>query len=148
MVREPKFEEVVDSEMAADNINKPHEDYPYRVNITREVIDRWIVHQIKRVDELLLHSISHMLWFEWKYREIQVQVWNHIPLPPNIVPSAMYACYVSPVEDIQVIDDLFDWYKTFETIHPYSDWNWRVWGIIVAILSNNIFNKMYAPLSP
>lgn len=84
---------VKNSEIAADNINIPHEDYPYRVRSTCEIIKWWIKHNINSIDEILLNSISHYLWFEWHYRTHNVQVGNHIPIWRIFVKENMKSCY-------------------------------------------------------
>jgi len=139
----PEFEWVATSNEASDIINKPHEDYPERVSLTKLAIET--SHTSIQISNLL--SI-HMRIFEGTdhaglLRNVNVQVGNHVPPNWQSVMNHMIELQMihrpnfDKVQKVssKLIEFLKDWYSDFETIHPFEDGNGRVGGVIVAINS-------------
>ena len=128
----PTFEWLQTSLECADKINSYHEDYPKYVEATdralqggigKAKIDSWRLREIHR-------SIFSDKSFAGKWRGIDVRVGPHHPPQFCDVAELMDELYFS--YDIVSIEDLIEWYKDFETIHPFQDGNGRVGGVIVA----------------
>ena len=144
----PNFQWVATPELAADSINRPHEDYPKRVPAT--------VQAITYVDVLLLPLLRkkttipptlicdvHLIVFpniwghgEDRYRRVNVAVGLHRPPDWELVPRLMqnlHDVYKGKVHSVEVLQE---WYKDFEAIHPFVDGNGRTGGVIVACFAH------------
>jgi Fic family protein len=126
----PKFKIAHDVDEAATEINLPHEDYPTRVRSTADMLiflhmsqyNSFSPHDIRTIHGKLWEDTSHA----GKYREIPTS----IGIEASLVPSAM-----DKLGTILHTGDLFWWYRNFQTIHPFTDGNGRVGGIVLASLS-------------
>jgi len=140
---EPTFNWLPTIEESANRINVWHEDYPLRVAPTAIRIKR-IGKQLQkghilnyRVESSLLMRLHRSLWLEsWagRWREGRVQVGAHIPPPPEELNDLMAELERRSAPNNMI--DLLDWYRGFETIHPFQDGNGRVGGIVVAVYSH------------
>lgn len=130
----PMFHRVKNILDCADEINRPHDDYPKRVNATLDMIDYYRGRQsLSESDILKIHG--HVMFdcdFRGKYRDIDVRVGNHIAPKHYLVPDLIKSLF--PVKRMSD-EKLIDWYIDFETVHPFNDGNGRVGGIVVACLS-------------
>lgn len=154
----PKFQWVSSMAEAADYINKPHEDYPERVNSTKKEIDYWSrfggifapTPETGATNNLLL-QIHGVIFrdqkFAGKFREGDVRVGNYHPPEHEKVIQLMEELREF-YPRIESIERLVEWHTDFLSIHPFQDGNGRVSGIITAILSNQIIpkNGWLAPL--
>lgn len=129
----------------ADKINRPHEDYPRRIPATLRVIKDLIVNRydfFNSFDARQVHAhIFPNLSFSGKWRECNVLIGKETPPHFLQVPDLIENIFPICREKMNLID----WYKKFQTIHPFQDGNGRVGGVIVAVLSWD-GNKMLAPL--
>lgn len=158
----PEFTWVDTPEEAADLINKPHEDYPYRVQDTLDILQvlgpdaRYLWHGrdtpggghiegIKGVEgfqimEQYIRVVHSMVFsdtdFGGNFRETEVTVGMH--RPPDHTLIKKFIEELAERTRIWNIEDLTDWYYDFETIHPFLDGNGRVGGIIVAGYSHGL----------
>lgn len=146
---DPKFHWTSSLEVAADMINQPHDDYPSRVPQTAGVLEGWIS-ALKRPlawqDACLAHAL---MWRDCNPKRIAVgqvrrgSVWvGGKACPPHwVVPHLLDLVF-----PVNRGDDLVDWYRTFQAIHPFEDGNGRVGGVIVAALSFLNEGRYLAPL--
>lgn len=149
----PKFVVVGSSQECADMINQPHEDYPLRVQVTKELImgsesrpfywsDAKAIHSYLFRDELNINGIR-----VGEYRLGEVKVGKYHPPPSIYLDELIKLCFPVDKFEIETTQGLRDWYSLFQSIHPFEDGNGRVGGIIVAILSNYVYKDRYmAPL--
>lgn len=159
----PKFVEVDDVDICADLINKPHDDYPIRIPMTKFCLENLVVIQEEELDEgflFMIHStIMQGLESRGQYRKKNVHIVGSsnfvniktgeletkrdiIYTPPDylLVPTMMKRIMPTP------IDDLIGWYSRFQSIHPFEDGNGRVGGVVVGALSFIKTGKYLAPL--
>lgn len=139
---DPTFEWVKTSLECADKINSYHEDYPNRVSKTD-----WMLGLSPSADGKVysasLRLIHEFIFsdkpFAGKWRGVDVRVGIHHP--PQFVDVAELMDELYAVYNIATIEDLVEWYKDFETIHPFQDGNGRVGGVIVASYAHGLHPK-------
>ena len=139
----PQLTKVSTLEAAADNINFPHEDYPEFVDNTAKAITEtinWLKEgslkerDIKMIHQICMEGKEYMVLGTW--RKIGVVVSNSFAPPePFLIPSMMMSILPVGTDSISTIDEAIEWYKTFETIHPFEDGNGRVGGVLLAAIS-------------
>lgn len=137
-VFEPKFYITESIEECADTINKPHEDYPLRVDKTIEIIRIGLEKNFIEISEGHIKAFHSILFGEYNpkhirrgdYRTVEVTVGGSYTPEPYKIPEMM-TC----IMPISYNGNLEEWYKNFETIHPFQDGNGRIGGIVIAILS-------------
>ncbi|CAG7581684.1 MAG: putative nucleotidyltransferase [uncultured marine phage] len=143
----PPFKYIEDLDECADIINVPHEDYPDFVDNTKASIE-FIIESLKENPALVERDIKaiHNYCFggysgksmkyipTGEYRNGTVTVGDSFEAcqPYLIFPFMMS---IFPIEVGMGEDKLKEWYKIFETIHPFEDGNGRVGGIIIAAMS-------------
>ena len=138
---QPTFEWLQDLEAVADRIKSFHEDYPYRVDGTREVLGSFTEGSTVgfAVPNTLLLDIHRYVFqdqgFAGRWRIGQVRVGPHVPPPSSSLPVLMWR-FEHQHGMVRTVHALEDWYFDFETIHPFQDGNGRVGGIIVAASSH------------
>ena len=129
-------------EDAADYINFPHEDYPDFVDDTlttlKEVI-MWLQKgpisekDIKQIHQMCMKGKEYLRLGEYRGGEVVVGG-TLVPPQPYLIPSMMMS--ICPVgTGLKTNNELINWYKKFETVHPFEDGNGRVGGIILAAIS-------------
>lgn len=132
----PKFVRVKTLAECADLINKPHEDYPLRVDATEDMLKYWIGEATATFDEhMLLETHGYIMFgeaFRGAYRNVNVRVGGHLAPSFLSVPDLMKS--IMPVY-LGLDKELVEWYTRFQEIHPFQDGNGRVGGVIVAVLS-------------
>jgi Fic family protein len=144
----PTFEWVSTTQKAADKINLPHEDYPQYVGITEAVLNQPI-DDIKRIRKSHLLAMHEVIFadkeFAGRWRDVDVRVGLH--RPPSMAQVADLMAKLEELYIIKNIEDLIEWYKDFETIHPFQDGNGRVGGVIVATYGHKLYpiNGWFAP---
>lgn len=138
----PSFEWVLDRAIAADKINIPHEDYPKYVMATEATIED-VENLMFRCSEITLKLLLHIhksifadKVFAGHWRELNVRVGPHHPPIYERVTRLMKA--LESLYSILSVEDLIEWYKDFETIHPFEDGNGRVGGVVIAAYSHNL----------
>jgi hypothetical protein len=137
----PKFESRITAIGAAIAINKPHEDYPLRVKTTRCLIEEFDSMHLN-ITERLIKSVHSHVMCERKgrgfYRSYNVRVGTYIP-PDHLQVRDLMEVFLP--RSIWKLSDLENFYIKFEEIHPFSDGNGRVGGIIIAGLSYILTGK-------
>ena len=134
----PTFDWVKTSLECADKINSYHEDYPKYVEATDIVLRETVGGN--KIDNWKLRKIHKSIFadksFAGKWRDVDVRVGIHHP--PQFFDVAELTDELYAVYNIFSIEDLIEWYKDFETIHPFQDGNGRVGGVIVASYAHNL----------
>ena len=132
----PTFKWVKTSLECADKINSYHEDYPKYVSITDNVLQSTVGSLVIPNWKLLaIHSeIFADKDFRGKWRAVGVIVGQH--RPPHREDIASLMDELAQVYTVTTIEDIIEWYKDFETIHPFQDGNGRVGGVMVAVHSH------------
>lgn len=145
----PTFDWYPTIEEVADRINVWHEDYPQRVPATIKVLKRLRSEMISvdfgsrllRNSRLLgVHkTIFGNTSFGGQWRRVYVRVGNHVAPNWRLVPGYMrrlQANYWFRHTRVPTVERPQDWYRDFETIHPFQDGNGRVGGVVVAAYSH------------
>jgi len=135
----PTFDWVKTSLECADRINIYHEDYPKYIGVTDSVLrNTTSAGKIFNRHLLLIHrTIFSDKLFAGKLREIGVVVGYHKPPKFELVSDLM-----EKLQDdyyIEGTEELIEWYKDFETIHPFQDGNGRVGGVVVASYAHSLY---------
>lgn len=132
----------------AKQINSFHEDYPLRVQATQKCLDNIGITELEVgylwvANKFLLRTHKRIFREEplaGKWRNVQVSVGLHRPPPFEDITILM-----KQMEDsykISTIMDLLEYYKDFETVHPFQDGNGRVGGVVVAAYSHFLMPGM------
>lgn len=150
----PKFQRVGSLLECADMINKPHEDYPVRVGWTLVAINRLCAYLATENVALDWSDAEASHWYMWRdcnpkrilvgdSRRIDVQVNGNTCPPAWVVPHLLDMAF--PVLATNEAG-LIEWYRVFQSIHPFEDGNGRVGGVMVAALSYKNWGYYLAPL--
>lgn len=131
----------------AEAINRPHEDYPIGVEATVEMIEhhrgmeRITFADACNIQKYLFDAKVKIaneqgltlpnLHINLGLRQTEVKVGSWTPPHPMFLPDFVRNLFPVYASDWQ---SLVDWYKQFQTVHPFEDLNGRVGGIIVAAL--------------
>ncbi len=145
---QPKFHQVRTVRQAANSINQPHEDYPRRVPDTEQTIQTMLKEyptpgelsaafnneNLLRVHRLIFSDTPH----GGQWRQVRVQVGQHLPPAPDLVPKLMQQLETAYQDQVSDLKRLTAWYDDFETIHPFQDGNGRVGGVMLALASHRL----------
>lgn len=130
----PRFTTMGNIDEVADLINRPHEDYPLRVQATRNIIAEMIEWGIHKYNDTLLRMVHGEIMFgcdhRGLYRTVNVRVGDHLPPEHYLVPDLM-----KQILPVFKEDNMPEWYSLFQTIHPFQDGNGRAGGVVIATLS-------------
>ena len=145
---EPHFHLTRTVDEAAENINRPHEDYPNRILATRQAITNLLAQFPSAADlqeafsnDILL-QVHRTIFADARHggswRQIPVRVSHHVPPEPDLIPKLMEQLAEAYRGQITDQRRLTAWHKDFETIHPFADGNGRVGGAMVAFASHRL----------
>lgn len=143
MTFDPKFIKVTTVAECADYINKPHEDYPMRVNVTAEMIQYHIDMDVQFITDYMYKGIHGHIMSDLEphkrgqWRNTYVTVGNFQPCAPFMIQGEIEEQGLNIIR-FEGMDesDIIRWYRAFEIVHPFIDGNGRVGGVIVAVASN------------
>jgi Fic family protein len=139
-------------------INRPHEDYPKRLDATRIEIESLVrdrlVSTLREDDILQMHA--RVMWDLEKdlgqWRTCNVTVGGDYPPNWRYIPEQIERSRLFPVSRSLITEPSWAsmpwlWYAEFQRIHPFRDGNGRVGGIVLAWLTfNPSDHTMLAPL--
>lgn len=163
---QPGFEWKRTSKESSESINIPHEDYPLLVGPTIDMIEGFVGDrrftwadacniqkflQTARLDLIKndpeKYSDLPNQHINLGLRKIEVKVGKWTPPHPMFLQELVDKIFPVFLTDMPFTHDrqkqissnkeLIEWYKLFQTIHPFEDLNGRVGGIIVAVLSHS-----------
>ena len=154
----PEFKWSKTVEETADQINKPHQDYPSKVALTQEhiiglghyftsIVDKRAQRGLSHPPEITskylkaLHGELFSEMGEWAacWRQGSVKINLHHPPEPEMIDKYMIQLEMLYEDKEITIEMLTDWYTDFETIHPFEDGNGRVGGTLVAVYSHFLY---------
>lgn len=128
------------ADKAADIINKPHEDYPLRVPKTQEILLDFTSSLWHYGPMLFIRQAHHMLFSG----DLEVSGIEGGSYRKHTAGNDRGHSYPDPINIPDLMDEFFkefwqldskEMYKVFETIHPFSDGNGRVGGLLLFIHS-------------
>lgn len=143
MTFDPKFIKVDTVVECADYINKPHEDYPMRINATAKMIQYHIDMEVKFITDYMYKGIHSYIMSDLPayqrgaWRDTYVTIGYDQPCPPFMIQGEIeeHGLNIIRFEGMDE-SDIIRWYRQFEIVHPFIDGNGRVGGVIAAIASN------------
>lgn len=139
----PNFEWIsLDYDLAADMINRPHEDYPNRVSVTALAIKQLVYAHVKQpfiTDGKTIRGVHYLIMADMphagRFRTCQVQIGYDRGVDWWEIDQRFCRIVVHLFNDVI----MRAWYREFQTIHPFEDGNGRVGGAIVAAASILIY---------
>lgn len=148
----PKFYWTGNAFQDAERINRPHiKAEGENENRIKETTD--IITELSGVTEITLDdafNIQNRLLKENNWRGIRAGFRTHnveikkgdgtTEITPQFVQVRQLTEQLFPVRSMPK-EELLEWYRQIQMIHPLSDLNGRVFGIIVAILNQQNLNK-------
>jgi hypothetical protein len=140
----PSFTWVSTPEECSFLINEPHEDNLIKCDVTQEMIEYYCDYFATVNNSMLLaiqNEIGKPASHSGFFRRLEVKVGNHTPPQPWQIESLMNQLAVDQ-SNIVSIEQLLQWYYDFESIHPFEDYNGRVGGVIVAVISHRLFPNL------
>lgn len=145
----PAFEWCGDILAVALQINLWHEDFPQRVPATVRALKRlrsemvsvdFGAHALRNQRLLGIHkTIFGDTSFGGQWRRVNVYIGDHTPPPWREVSHYMATlerAYYFNSWHRPALQHFLDWYRDFETIHPFQDGNGRVGGVVIAAYSH------------
>tara|TARA_R110000772_G_scaffold20466_5_gene56888 strand:- start:42696 stop:43208 length:513 start_codon:yes stop_codon:yes gene_type:complete len=141
-------------EEAADNINFSHEDYPDFVESTKTTIENvitWLEDgvtlnegYIKQIHKMCMKGKEYLRLGDYRMGTVIV---NDQLEPPqaHMIPQMMMSIFPVGTEYQTNSEEIIEWYKKFETIHPFEDGNGRVGGVVLAAISYMNSGKYIVP---
>jgi len=148
----PKFYWTGNAFQDAERINRPHiKAEGENENRIKETTD--IITELSGVTEITLEdafNIQNRLLKSNNWKGIRAGFRTHnveikkgdgtMEITPQFVQLRKLTEQMFPVRSMPK-EELLEWYRQIQMIHPLSDLNGRVFGIIVAILNQQNFNK-------
>ena len=152
---DPHFHWSEDVKTCADHINRPHEDYPHRVESTERAIIYVMGLNQKAAGKLaisqeLIRDVHRIMFPDHgtragQWRQLNVKVASHLA-PKWELMDNMMAELEHHYQELELDEDtLRKWYFDFETIHPFRDGNGRTGGVIIAGISFDRYHRCLTP---
>jgi len=151
MTFNPTFIRVKTVDECADLINRPHEDYPQRVNVTAAIIryhievdtDFVTTEGYKAMHSYIMYDMdvgSRGVW-----RTCHVTVGDATPCSPYLIQAEIERNQLQTLWFNKLVDDsdIIRWYRALMIVHPFKDGNGRVGGCIAAIASHYLSKGEY-----
>ena len=144
----PTFKVVKTSKECAEFINRPHEDFPAFVQPTHDVLNIMIDCNYNEISSFIAKTI-HSSIFSNEHDQITVGDWRRWNvtignfIPPHPIEILRFLPLIFPLVDGK---NLIEWYRKFQSIHPFDDGNGRVGGVIVAVMNKIHNGEWLAPM--
>lgn len=104
------------------------------------------INKILFLHRILLSNIRDDI--SWRFRKDNewVRVWNYIATDPKLVLKKMEDLLIDYNSwiDKNIIQKIALFHLTFENIHPFVDWNWRIWRLLNNYL---LVKELYVPIN-
>lgn len=161
---QPSFEFTTNINDVVDSILIPHEDYGLGLhsellkileeeslvsdegadllidfNKACEYQKRLFDHKLSLINDSKWLSLPN-LYIDLGMRNTHVKVGKWTPPAPYLLPNLIGMCF-PVVIGANILEDLTQWYKVFQIIHPFNDLNGRVGGLIINIVSYQLTGK-------
>ena len=102
--------------------------------------------QILFFHKILLSNIRDDAAWRFRKNDEWVRVWNYIATDPKLVNQKIQELLINNESwiDKNIIEKIALFHLNLENIHPFVDWNWRIWRVLNNYL---LVKEWYVPIN-
>lgn len=150
---DPLFTKVNDIKSASEHINFPHEDYPNFIEQTITALEdtiSWLKDSpltesdIRDIHRICMDGKEYIRLGDYRMGDVIVGG-ELTPPQPYLIPQMLMSIFPVSHKSHPNNESIINWYKLFETIHPFEDGNGRTGGIVLAAISYLNSGKYIVP---